>query len=166
MKPVLVLLVILAFASAAVHGVTVEQQYSVHRWADRVLERPEFAKFYELDAHVNPFCHRADFDGDGKPDFASFARQKSSGKIGIVFLHQGAGRFYMVGAGQNIAEHGDDLSWVDAWIVFDKANVSQGVGEEPPPTLKVDALLIFKTEAASAILWWSGSGYRWYEQGD
>jgi hypothetical protein len=27
-------------------------------------------------------------------------------------------------------------------------------------------LLIFKTETASAILWWTGTGYRWYQQGD
>jgi hypothetical protein len=36
-------------------------------------------------------------------------------------------------------------------IVFDKGPVSQGADEGPPTKLKGDALLIFKTEAASAI---------------
>src|SRR5262249_28306244 len=120
---------------------------------------------YELDAHLNPFCLRADFDGDGKIDFVVFIRERSSGKIGIAFIHQGSGMLYIIGAGTP-GIHGDDYRWIDAWTVFEKGVVSQGADETPPPKLKGDALLIFKTEAASAILWWTGSGYRWYQQGD
>jgi hypothetical protein len=32
--------------------------------------------------------------------------------------------------------------------------------------LRGDGLLVEKTESASAILWWDGARYRWYQQGD
>ncbi|MEW5976532.1 MAG: hypothetical protein AB1898_12090 [Acidobacteriota bacterium] len=146
-------------------GLTFKELYSVPEWVRRVVEHPDFAKRYELDAHLNPFCHRADFDGDGKVDFVVFIRERSSGKIGVAFVHRAGPRFHVVGAGK-AGVHGDDYSWVDAWAVFDKGAVSQGAEEKPPPRLKGDALLLFKTEAASALLWWNGSGYRWYQQGD
>jgi uncharacterized protein DUF4395 len=146
-------------------SLTVEQQYSVPDWANRVLEHPDFQKQYEMDAHLNPFCQRADFDGDGKADFAVFVRERSSGKIGIAFIHRNDAKMYIVGAGKP-GVHGDDYSWIDAWIVYDKGVVFQGAEEGAPPKLRGDGLLIFKTESASAILWWNGREYRWYQQGD
>jgi len=155
----------LIVSSAEAQGLTTEQLDTVPDWARAVIERPDFAKTYDLDGHINPFCQRADFDGDGKLDFATFIRERSSGKIGIAFIHHSSGAVYIVGAGKP-GIHGDDYAWVDAWRVFEKGIVAQGAGEGPPPKLKGDALLIFKTEAASAILWWTGTTYRWYQQGD
>lgn len=151
--------------SAAAQTPTVQQLNAVPDWAKRVIERPAFASVYDLDAHLNPFCQRGDFDGDGKLDFAVIIRERSSGKIGIAFIHHSTGAFYIIGAGRP-GNHGDDYAWMDAWGVFDKDVVPQGAGEGPPPKLEGDALLIFKTEAASALLWWTGRGYRWYQQGD
>ena len=166
MRSVVVLTAVtLIVRTAAAQSLTVEQLNAVPDWAKRVIERPAFANRYELDGHLNPFCQRADFDGDGKLDFAVIVRERSSGKIGIAFIHHSTGAFYIIGAGKP-GIHGDDYAWVDAWSVFDKDVVPQGADEGPPPKLKGDALLIFKTEAASAILWWTGSGYRWYQQGD
>src|SRR5678816_4934994 len=156
------LLLSIAGVSASPQTLTVEQGYSVPEWVDGVLKQRSFASWYELDAHLNPYCVRGDFDGDGKLDFASFIHEKKSEKLGIVFVHRGPRTFYIVGAGKAIPEHGDDLRWVDAWVVFDKGRVMRGAGEGQPPKLKGDALLIFKTEAASSILWWSGNGYAWY----
>lgn len=166
MRFVVVLIVLSSVVCiAGAQNLTVEQRYTVPEWARKVMERPDFAKHYELDRHLNPFCQRADFDGDGKLDFATFIRERSTGKIGIAFIHHSTGALYTVGAGKP-GIHGDDYSWVDAWRIFEKGVIPQGVGEGPPPRLKGDALLIFKTEAASAILWWTGSMYRWYQQGD
>jgi len=160
-----VIFIALIVPRAVGQSLTFQQRYSVPDWANRVLEQPDFQKRYEMDAHLNPFCLRADFDGDGKADFAVFVRERSSGKIGIAFVHRSNEMLYIVGAGKPGA-HGDDYSWVDAWIVYDKGVVSLGAGEGPPPTLKGDGLHIFKTESASAILWWNGREYRWYQQGD
>jgi hypothetical protein len=150
---------------AGAQSLTAEQSYAVPDWARAVIERPPFAKSYELDGHINPFCQRADFDGDGRLDFAAIIRERSSGKIGIAVIHRANLALYIIGAGKAGA-HGDDYAWVDAWTVFDKDVVPQGADEQPPPRLKGDALLVFKTQSASAILWWTGSMYRWYQQGD
>jgi len=165
MNSILLTLVSLLVHSTWLQSLTVEQQYSVPEWANRVMERGDFQKLYEMDAHLNPFCQRADFDGDGKLDFAVFVRERSSGKIGIAFIHRGNETPYIVGAGKP-GVHGDDYTWIDAWIVFDKGVVQQGAEASPPPKLIGDGLLIFKTESASAILWWNGREYRWYQQGD
>src|SRR5262245_21750376 len=158
MSPILLLLVSLIVGTPLRQGLTAEQQYSVPEWANGVMEQSEFAKLYILDAHINPFCQRGDFDGDGLLDFAAFVRERSSGKIGIVFVHRSTKKFYVVGAGRPGA-HGDDYAWVDAWRVFEKGVVPQGAGEGPPPKLNGDAMLVFKTESASAILWWTGTTY-------
>jgi hypothetical protein len=165
MNSLLLTLAALIVPSAWLQSLTVEQRYSVPEWAIRVMEQGEFQKLYEMDAHLNPFCQRADFDGDGKADFAVFVRERSSGKIGVAFIHRASDRLHIVGAGRP-GVHGDDYSWIDAWTVFDKGIVSQGADATPPPQLIGDGLLIFKTESASAILWWNGREYRWYQQGD
>lgn len=166
MRSVVVLTAMTLLARGVVaQSLTVQELNAVPDWAKRVIERPAFTTGYELAGHLNPFCQRGDFDGDGKLDFAVFIRERSSGKIGIALIHHATGALYIVGAGKP-GFHGDDYAWVDAWSVFDKDVVPQGADEGPPPKLKGDALLIFKTEAASAILWWTGRGYRWYQQGD
>ena len=166
MRSVVVLTAMTLLARGVVaQSLTVQELNAVPDWAKRVIERPAFTTGYELAGHLNPFCQRGDFDGDGKLDFAAFIRERSSEKIGIALVHRSTGALYIVGAGKP-GIHGDDYAWVDAWRVFDKDVVPQGADEGPPPKLKGDALLIFKTEAASAILWWTGSGYRWYQQGD
>ncbi|HSQ30932.1 MAG TPA: hypothetical protein VLN49_13830 [Gemmatimonadaceae bacterium] len=166
MRSIVVLIgMTLSVRSAGAQSLTAAQRYAVPEWARPVIERPAFANVYELDGHLNPFCQRADFDGDGKLDFAVIIRERSSGKIGIAFIHHATLALYIVGAGKP-GVHGDDYAWVDAWTVFDKDVVPQGAGEQPPPSLKGDALLVFKTQSASAILWWTGTTYRWYQQGD
>src|SRR5262245_51633334 len=119
MSTVLLILISLVAAGPLQQSLSVEQRYSVPEWVTRVLEQSNFEKSYELDAHLNPFCHRADFDGDGKLDFVVFIRERSSGKIGLAFVHQGSEMLYIVGAGKSGA-HGDEYSWIDAWTVFDK----------------------------------------------
>ena len=122
MNAILLTLITLFVPGAWLQSLTAEQRYSVPEWANRVMERGDFQKLYEMDAHLNPFCQRADFDGDGKLDFAVFVRERSSGKIGIAFIHRSDGKMYIVGAGKP-GVHGDDYSWIDAWIVFDKGVV-------------------------------------------
>jgi hypothetical protein len=56
---------------ADAQNLTIEQLYTIPEWAMPAFERSDFAKRYELDGHINPFCLYADFDGDGKLDFTT-----------------------------------------------------------------------------------------------
>lgn len=145
---------------------TYEQRYSIPDWVNTAWVRSGLDTTLEFDTRLNPYCHRGDFDGDGRRDFVVLISERASGKKGIAFVHRATGRVTVLGAGRDAPNVGDDFSWMDAWTLFDKGKVPRGATEEPPPTLIGDALLVFKTEAASGILWWDGSRYRWYQQGD
>lgn len=131
--------------------------------AEALGKYPQSAS-YTLTARLNPYYVQGDFDGDGKTDTAILVVQKASGKHGIAFILDRGVR--VVGAGKSIGNGGDDLSWMDAWYVFAKDKVEQGAFDEAPPRLKGDALMAIKTESASGLIYWNGSGFAWYQQGD
>lgn len=132
----------------------------------RVLENDPKAKQYALVAHLNPFYLHGDFNGDGRTDVAVLVKNKESGKIGVAILHSGARSAIILGAGRDFGNGGDDFRWMDAWHLYPRAPVEQGAGEGAPPKLKGDALMFVKTESASALIYWNGKRYAWYQQGD
>jgi hypothetical protein len=54
---------------------------------------------------------------------------------------------------------------MDRWSVSKKGNVNVEAGGGTP-TLIGDALLLEKMDSASAIVFWDGKEYQWYQQGD
>ncbi|MBL8906059.1 MAG: hypothetical protein JNM20_05210 [Rhizobiales bacterium] len=119
---------------------------------------------YTLSARLNPYYVQGDFDGDGKADTAVLVAETASGKHGIAFILDR--RIEIVGAGKSIGNGGDDFAWMDAWYVYPKGAVEQGAFDEAPPVLRGDALMAIKTESASGLIYWDGSGFAWYQQGD
>lgn len=132
----------------------------------RVLESDKGAERYALVSHLNPFYVHGDFNGDGRVDTALLVKHKVSGKIGIAIVQAGAKSAIIVGAGRNFGNGGDDFKWMDAWHVYPRGPVSRGADETAPPTLRGDAIMVIKTESASALIYWNGKGYAWYQQGD
>ena len=121
---------------------------------------------YALRDNVNPYFLQGDFNGDGRLDTAVRVAEKATGKVGIAVVH-GPGDVHLLGAGREIDDRGDNYDWLDAWYAFPKGGVEQGMGEEgTPPKLVGDALMVIKTEAASALIYWTGKEYAWYQQGD
>jgi hypothetical protein len=143
-----------------------EQNQSIPAWASEVLEGPEFTKDYALSTRLNPFLVQGDFTGDGRLDFAVLLSQRKTGARGIAVLHAGSTRPVVLGAGHALGNGGADFSWMNAWSVYPKGPVSRGADAGPPPDLRGDALLVQKLEASSAIIFWDGTSYRWYQQGD
>lgn len=123
-------------------------------------------KRYQLFAYINPFYLHGDFDGDGRIDTAMLIREISSGKRGIAIFYGKSARLHVVGAGQKLGNAGDDFSWMDAWYVFQRGPVRRGADDKAPPKLHGDALMVSKSESASALVYWNGKSYAWYQQGD
>jgi hypothetical protein len=121
---------------------------------------------YVLVAHINPFYLQGDFNGDGKRDTAVLIKSRTSGKVGIAIFLAGKHTPAVVGAGKPIGNGGNDLFWMDAWSVKSKGAVERGMTDEAPPKLRGDALLVEATDSASALIYWTGSVYAWYQQGD
>jgi hypothetical protein len=132
----------------------------------RVLESDPAAKQYAVVGHLNPFYVHGDFNGDGQIDTAVLIKERDSDKTGIAVVHAGAKSAIILGAGRKFDNGGDDFKWMDAWHLYPRGNVERGAGQGAPPILRGDALMVIKTESASALVYWNGKRYAWYQQGD
>jgi|GEM_PF-516291 len=132
----------------------------------RALTKESLGKKYDLSANINPAFLEGDFNGDGKIDVAALIKQRSSGKIGIAIVSGGTGRVTVLGAGVAVGNGGDDFEWMDTWEVYSKERARHAAGETGVTTLRGDALLVSKSEAASALIYWKGNRYVWLQQGD
>ena len=93
-------------------------------------------------------------------------KQSATGKLGIAIVHGTTEKVTILGAGIGIGNGGDDFEWMDSWQVYSKALAAYAVGESSAPHLRGDALLIEKSEAGSALIYWNGKRYVWSQQGD
>ena len=143
-----------------------EQPHDIPDVIKRAITTSSFAKNYDLSFRINPFYLRGDFNGDGKIDVAALVKQRSTGKVGIAILHGEAEKAIILGAGTAIGNGGDDFEWMDSWQVYSKDRVTLEGGKKTLPHLRGDALLVSKSEAASALIYWNGKHYLWLQQGD
>jgi hypothetical protein len=144
----------------------VAQVHDVPETVKRAIANGSLAKDYDVSFHMNPFYLRGDFKGDGKIDLAVLVKQRSSGKFGIAIIHGEVDKVTILGAGVGLGNGGDDFEWMDSWQVYSKGRVARGGGETAVPRLHGDALLVGKSEAASALIYWNGKRYVWFQQGD
>jgi hypothetical protein len=124
------------------------------------------AKNCDISFQIEPFYLEWDFNGDGKIDVAVPVKQRSTGKLGIAIVHAGTGNVPIVGAGIPIGNGGDDFEWMDSWQLYSKNRAAHAAGEAGARRLHSDALLVSKSEAASALIYWNGKRYVWLQQGD
>ena len=130
-----------------------------------ILDGP-LAKKYEVSFRLNPFYLHGDFNGDGKIDVAVLVKQRSTGKTGIAIIDGVTSKVTILGAGTAVGNGGDDFEWMDTWQVYSKTRVASGGGGKNVPHLRGGALLVGKSEAASALIYWNGKRYVWLQQGD
>jgi hypothetical protein len=130
---------------------------------DRAITSGLLANEYELSFRVNPFHLRGDFNGDGTIDVAALVKQRSTGKVGIAIINGAADKITILGAGTAIGNGGDDFEWMDSWEIYSKNRMASGTSV---PKGHGDAILVSKSEAASALIYWNGKRYVWLQQGD
>lgn len=160
------LLVSCSVLNVIANELTFSQESSIPSSFIETFKHSSAAGRYLIAAPINPFYIQGDFNGDGRLDCAILVKDKSSGKIGIAIVHTGENQVRVLGAGRRFGNGGDDFAWLDAWYAYPKGVVSPGADGSPPPKLKGDALMVIKTEAASSLIYWTGTQYRWYQQGD
>ena len=132
----------------------------------KALTNGSDGKEYDLSFRINPSYLEGDFNGDGKMDVAALVKERSTGKLGIAIVHNTTGKVTILGAGIGIGNGGDDFEWMDSWQVYSKTHAGHAATETTVPRLRGDALLVEKSEAASALIYWNGKRYVWSQQGD
>jgi hypothetical protein len=142
------------------------QLHEIPEAIQRAITNGSLAKGYDVSFGVHPFYLRGDFNGDGKIDAAVLVKQRSTGKIGIAIVHDSAKKVTILGAGTAIGNGGDDFQWMDIWQVYSKTRAAKDRAETKVPHVRGDALLVGKSEAASALIYWNGKRYVWFQHGD
>jgi len=132
-------------------------------WGKEVFSQKLAARYVYFN-RLHPSHLEADFNGDKKQDVAILIRNKSSRKIGIAIVLPDKG-ITILGAGTPFGNGGDNFDWMDRWSISKKGNVNVEAGGGTP-TLIGDALLLEKMDSASAIVFWDGKEYQWYQRGD
>ena len=141
-----------------------EQQ--VPDWFIEFFKGQKLDIIYKISDFINPFYLEGDFNGDEKIDIAVLIEEKKTTKRGIIICHGTTKMFYILGAGKTFGNGGDDFVWLDIWKVYRETKVGLGVSETETISLKGQAILVEKSESASAIIYWTGQNYKWYQQGD
>ena len=116
-------------------------------------------------SRMNPFYLVGDFNGDGALNVAVLIKERGRGKHGIAVVHGTTGKITILGAGIGIGNGGDDFDWMHSWQVYSKTHAAHSAGETSVPHLRGDALLVEKSESASALIY-CGERYLWSQQGD
>jgi hypothetical protein len=127
------------------------------------------SRLYSVDDRINPFYLRGDFDGDGRADYAILVVAKSDKAKGFAIWLSSKRTFVVLGAGRPFTindDHTTNLDFIDFWQVYRRQTVEPGVEAGPPPKLIGEAILCGKSESASGLIYWTGRGFRWYQQGD
>jgi hypothetical protein len=129
----------------------------------KAIANGSLAKDYDVLFQVTPFYLRGNFNGDGTIDVAVLVKQRSTGKVGFAIINGATDKVAVLGAGTAIGNGGDDFEWMDSWETYSKDRMANGTSV---PKLRGDALLVSKSEAASALIYWNGKRYVWLQQGD
>jgi hypothetical protein len=142
------------------------QTNDIPKSVQTAITNGSLGKKYEVSFHLSPFYLRGEFDGDHKIDIAVLVKQRSTGKLGIAIIHGLANKVTILGAGTAIGNGDDDFEWMDNWQIYTKEAGAKAAGAQSLPHLRGDALLVSKSEAASALIYWNGKRYVWLQQGD
>jgi len=132
------------------------------------FESEKFLKSYDLYEKVNPFYLRGDFDGDGVPDYAILVTSRATKQVGIAIVRSGAKKIEVLGAGGINLQEGSvkDFAWMDVWLVERKHKLEPNDWDKPIGQMVGEGIEVEKSESASALIYWDGKQYRWFQTSD
>jgi len=143
-----------------------EKELNIPTWVKDEFRNRSLNETYEYYYTMNPVYIRGDFDGDSEPDIAVMVMNKKTRKVGIFVVHYKGKNTFLLGAGEKIGNGGDNFDWLTNWAVERKGAVGLGASDKVPPKTTGESIFVEKTESASAVLYWDGDSYNWYQQGD
>jgi len=111
---------------------------------------------------LNPWYLMGDFNGNGQYDFALLLRQRTKENDAKLAVIWESGKV-------DFLERDGKLQYprIEAWHVYPKyEKVLLGAEEGIPPVLEGDGIMIYKLELSSSLVYWNGTHFTYYWQGD
>lgn len=116
---------------------------------------------YKAHCFTQPCSIEGDFDGDGLKDRAELIETTDHKKgIEVKFAN---GKKAVIGAGNKIGNGGVDFLWMDVWSLHKGKIEKPNKKAAKPPTPKGDSLQVAQEFKSSAIIYWTGSKFDWYQ---
>ncbi|MGN6419527.1 MAG: hypothetical protein ACTHMC_18650 [Pseudobacter sp.] len=154
----------------------VAQSKSLPEWAQTAFAKKGLDKKYTITS-FKPDQIKADFNGDKEADIAIPVVETSTKKKGILVIHGKTTEHYLLGAGREFGNVGDDFDWMDKWSLYKKKTASETQFDKSSGDilgskevkLERPAILIQHAEKGSAnaggLIYWNGKRYTWIHQG-
>jgi len=111
---------------------------------------------------LNPWYLMGDFNGNGQYDFALLLRQRAGNNEQKLTVIWDSGKAVFL-------DRDDKLQYpsIEVWHIYPKyEKVLLGAEEGTPPILKGDGIMICKLESSSSLVYWNGTRFTYYWQGD
>jgi hypothetical protein len=150
------------------------QSKNLPLWVKDEFNKKELNKKYDFGTYLTPSFLIADLDGDKGSDAVILIVEKKSSKKGVLIIHKNS-RYYILGAGNEFGNGGDDFKWANKWNILSKKTVYETIIDEKTgdiiggkkrkllhPTIELED----KEQGAGGLIYWDGKKYIWIHQGE
>ena len=111
---------------------------------------------------LNPWYLMGDFNGNGQYDFALLLHERSEENETRLAVIWDSGKVVFLDRDEKL-----QYPTIQAWHIYpDYEKVLLGAEEGTPPVLQGDGIMIYKLESSSSLVYWDGSRFTYYWQGD
>lgn len=153
------------------------QSKNLPEWAEAAFAKKGLNKKYTITSSFKPDQLKADFNGDKEADIAIPVVETSTKKKGILVIHGKTEDHFLLGAGKEFGNVGDDFDWMDKWSLYKKKTASETQFDKnsgdilgsKEVKLERPAILIQHAEKGAAnaggLIYWNGKRYTWIHQG-
>ncbi|HEX8023904.1 hypothetical protein [Mucilaginibacter sp.] len=152
-------------------------QAKMPAWFYNSFRTLKLDQHYGISNFIKPSFLSADFNGDGSKDIAALIISKKNKKKGILIIHQTSHKYFVMGAGVNFGNGGDDFNWAKGWklykdkvvyeTVFDKDDNISGSKKN---NLKHPGVYIYDLmdgePNSGGVISCNGEKYIWIHQGE
>ena len=117
-----------------------------------LLKSSKLSEAWTLDHSASPLCLRGSFTGRDKTDYALQLKSKHGNRFSVAIITSDQ-KAYLTANEKEIGENYPGPGWK---IHPERKRVPHRIdlNDGPAPVLKSDAILLFKPESSSALLYW------------
>lgn len=129
----------------------------------QLIENSGIEQDFELiTCGLNPWYLMGDFNGNGQYDFALLLHQRTEENETRLAVIWDSGKVVFLDRDEKL-----QYPTIQAWHVYpDYEKVLLGAEEGIPPVLEGDGIMIYKLGSSSSLVYWDGTRFTYYWQGD